>query len=49
MDIKIKILHPSAVLPEYATAGSAAADLRAAVDAPVVIRVGERALVPCGA
>jgi len=35
-------------LPSYATEGSAGADLRAAVEAPVVIAPGERALVPAG-
>ena len=35
-------------LPDYATAGSAGLDLLAAVDAPVVIAPGARALVPTG-
>ncbi|MEO8196237.1 MAG: dUTP diphosphatase [Thermoanaerobaculia bacterium] len=35
-------------LPEPATAGSAGADLRAAVAAEVVLAPGERALVPTG-
>lgn len=34
--------------PEYATDGSAAVDLRAAVDEPVTILPGERALIPTG-
>lgn len=34
--------------PQPATAGAAGADLRAAVDAPLVIAPGERALVPTG-
>ena len=35
-------------LPAYATAGAAGMDLLAAVDAPVVIRPGERCLIPTG-
>jgi dUTP pyrophosphatase len=35
-------------LPEYATAGSAGVDLRAAVDAPVTLAPGERRLVSTG-
>jgi dUTP diphosphatase len=35
-------------LPSYATAGSAGADLSAAVEAPVVLVPGGRALVPTG-
>ena len=35
-------------LPAYATPGSAAMDLRACLDAPVVIPAGERVLIPCG-
>ena len=34
--------------PSYASEGAAGADLRAAVDAPVVVAPGERALVPTG-
>ncbi|MBV6659032.1 MAG: dUTP diphosphatase [Devosiaceae bacterium] len=35
-------------LPSYATDGAAGADLRAAVDADLVLAPGERALVPTG-
>jgi len=35
-------------LPEYATAGSAGLDLRAAVDSDVVLLPGERKLIPTG-
>ena len=35
-------------LPAYETAGAAGFDLRAAVDAPVTLAPGERALVPTG-
>lgn len=36
------------VLPEYATASSAGLDLRARLDAPVVLEPGGRMLVPTG-
>ncbi len=35
-------------LPDYATAGAAGMDLLAAVSAPVVLRPGERTLIPTG-
>lgn len=35
-------------LPEYATPGSAGMDLRACVDAPLVIEAGETQLIPTG-
>ena len=35
-------------LPVYATAGSAGVDLRAAVDVPVSLSPGQRALIPTG-
>lgn len=35
-------------LPQYATALSAGVDLEAAVDAPMTLKPGERALVPTG-
>ncbi len=37
--------HP---LPEYATAHSAGLDLRANLDAPIVLAPGQRALIPTG-
>jgi len=35
-------------LPTHQTAGSAGADLRAAVTSPIVLEPGHRALIPCG-
>jgi len=35
-------------LPTYETSGSAGMDLRAAVEAPLILAVGERSLVPTG-
>lgn len=46
MKIKIKQLSPDAVLPKYATEGSAGFDLSAAED--MVIRAGETVLVKTG-
>lgn len=48
MELKIKLLSPKAVLPKYATAGSAAMDLTACLDEPVVIEPGQRVLLPTG-
>ena len=36
------------MLPQYATAGAAGLDLRAGVDAPLVLRPGDSQLVPSG-
>lgn len=46
-EIKIKLTRGASV-PEYATKGSAAVDLRAATDDALIIPAGERALVPTG-
>jgi dUTP pyrophosphatase len=50
--IKLKILDPRLgrdfPLPEYATRGSAGLDLRACLDAPLVLRPGQTELVPTG-
>lgn len=48
MKIKVKKLKENAVLPEYKTASSAAADLYACLDGPVTIGAGERAGIPTG-
>jgi dUTP pyrophosphatase len=50
--LDVKLLDPrfgdAWPLPEYATAASAALDLRAALDAPLVLAPGDAALVPSG-
>ena len=46
-EIKIKLTR-GATIPKYATKGSAAVDLCAAVDTPVTLEPGERTLVPTG-
>lgn len=48
LNIKIKLLRPDARVPEYATDGAAAVDLRAALDSEVVLNPGERRLIPTG-
>ena len=46
--VKIKKLKENAVLPAYATEGSAAVDLRAANETPVKIEAGDIAKIPTG-
>lgn len=52
VDVQFKVLDPrlgdSIPLPKRATDGSAAMDLRAAVDAPLELQPGESVLVPSG-
>ena len=52
MELKFKSLNPKIgreiPLPQFATPGSAAMDLRACIDRPVTIRAGERTVVPTG-
>ncbi|QNA90137.1 dUTP diphosphatase [Massilia sp. Dwa41.01b] len=48
--IDVKILDPRMkdLLPAYATPGSAGLDLRACIDAPLVLEPGQTVLVPTG-
>src|ERR1700753_3548648 len=49
MKVKVKIINQSPnALPEYATEGSAGMDLRAHLEAPLVLQPLERQLVPTG-
>ncbi|HET7629798.1 MAG TPA: dUTP diphosphatase [Candidatus Saccharimonadales bacterium] len=48
MKIQIKRLKPKAQLPEYQTAGSAAVDLHACLDQPVLLKPLGRAIIPTG-
>lgn len=52
IDVELKVLDPrmgrEIPLPTYATDGSAAMDLRAAVEAPLAIEPGQSELVPTG-
>ena len=46
---KIKVVSKSGYMPEYATEGSAGADLRAYLpEGPVTLKPGERRLIPTG-
>ena len=48
--IDLKILDPRVAdqLPRYATPGSAGLDLRACIDAPLVLQPGQAELIPTG-
>ena len=48
MELNIKLLSPKATVPKYATPGSAAMDLTACLDEPVVLNPGQRTLLPTG-
>jgi dUTP pyrophosphatase len=49
-EIELKVLDPRIAehLPAYATGGSAGLDLRACIDAPIVLEPGQAALIPTG-
>ncbi|MDE6525716.1 MAG: dUTP diphosphatase, partial [Muribaculaceae bacterium] len=47
--IDIKVINTSGLeLPQYASSQAAGMDIRAAVDTPIVIAAGARALIPTG-
>jgi dUTP pyrophosphatase len=46
--MKIKKLHPDAVVPTYSTAGAAGLDLRARLDEPVFVNPGQTIMVGTG-
>ena len=46
--MKVKIKSDSGTLPFYETEGSAGMDLKAYIDEPIVLRQGQRMLVPTG-
>ncbi|MBE6613351.1 MAG: dUTP diphosphatase [Ruminococcaceae bacterium] len=48
INVKIKLVREGAVLPAYATDGSAAIDLRSAAEDDIIIAPGERKLIPTG-
>ena len=48
LDLKILDARMRDYLPAYATPGSAGLDLRACIDAPLVLNPGETTLVPTG-
>lgn len=46
--IRVKKLHPKAILPTYGTSEAAGADLYACLDEPVTIAPGKTAWIPVG-
>jgi dUTP pyrophosphatase len=48
LDVKVLDERIRAQLPAYATEGSAGLDLRAAIDAPIMLNPGDSTLVPSG-
>ena len=48
VEIKVKKLHPQAVVPVYMTAHAAGMDLCTVIDEPMVLEPGERVLLPTG-
>ena len=48
IDVKLLDARMAAALPAYATPGSAGLDLRACLDAPLVLEPGQTALIPTG-
>ena len=47
-EIRIKKLHPNAVIPQYMTTGAAAMDVSACLEESVILLPGERRLIPTG-
>jgi dUTP pyrophosphatase len=48
IDLKVLDARMAEHLPAYATTGSAGLDLRACIDAPIVLEPGQAALIPTG-
>jgi dUTP pyrophosphatase len=48
IDVRVLDARMAASLPHYATPGSAGLDLRACLDAPIVLEPGQAALIPTG-
>jgi dUTP pyrophosphatase len=48
IDVRVLDERVAGHLPTYATAGSAGLDLRACIDAPIVLEPGQAALIPTG-
>lgn len=48
IEVKVKKLHPAAVVPCYMTEHAAGMDLCTVIEAPRVLAPGERALLPTG-
>ena len=48
MELKIKKLRETAIIPSRATEGSAGMDLNACITEPIILKPFERALIPTG-
>jgi len=48
IDLKVKLLHKSAMVPKFMSEGAAGADLFACVDSPVEITPGDFMMIPTG-
>jgi dUTP pyrophosphatase len=48
IDLKVLDARMASLLPAYATPGSAGLDLRACLDAPIVLKPGQSELIPTG-
>lgn len=48
MNVKIKKLHPKAIIPTFHTEGSAGFDLCARIDEPLTLFPGKELLIPTG-
>ena len=48
LEIRVRKLHPNAIVPRYMSDHAAGMDLCAALDEPVTLQPGERAIVPTG-
>ena len=48
IDVKVLDARMASQLPAYATPGSAGLDLRACLDAPLVLQPGQTTLIPTG-
>lgn len=48
IDVRVLDERVAGHMPAYATAGSAGLDLRACIDAPIVLEPGQAALIPTG-
>ena len=48
IQVKVKKLHPQAVIPSYMTEHAAGMDLCTVIESPVVLAPGERILLPTG-
>ncbi|MBQ4044477.1 MAG: dUTP diphosphatase [Clostridia bacterium] len=48
LPVRIRLVRPGASVPRYATAGAAACDLCAVLDAPLILKRGASVSVPTG-